>query len=244
MDLFKNLLGRLSDSFFSSVPVGLNPRSRKRKSPSLKLVSHNPHPESPSEVLHGRSGHSTVGHAEALEEALKRSEAWLLGQQDLDEGYWVEELEADTTLTSEYLMLRRYLCLVDADREAKAVRYLQHTQLEDGGWPIFIGAPMDISASVKAYFALKLAGVPQDAPCMQKAREAILAKGGVVSANVFTKITLAIFGQYDWKGIPSMPPEIILAPQGFYFNIYAVSYWSRAVIIPLLIIFAFRRECD
>jgi len=244
MDLFKNLLGRLSDSFFSSVPVGLNSRPRKRKSPSLKLVSHNTHPESPSEALQGRSAHSTVGHAEVLEEALKRSETWLLGQQDQDEGFWVEELEADTTLTSEYLMLRHYLGLVDFDREAKAVRYLRHTQLEDGGWPIFNGGPIDISASVKAYFALKLAGVSQDDPCMQKAREVILAKGGVVSANVFTKITLAIFGQYDWQGIPSMPPEIILAPKGFYFNIYAVSYWSRAVIIPLLIIFAYRRECE
>lgn len=244
MDLFKNLLGRLSDSFFSSVPVGLKTRPRKRKNPALKLVSDNPHPESATESSVGRSVHSTVGHAEALEEALQRSEVWLIGRQDPDEGFWVEELEADTTLTSEYLMLRRYLGLVDPEREAKAVRYLQDTQLGDGGWPIFSEGPMDISASVKAYFALKLTGVSQDEPSMQKARQAILAKGGVVSANVFTKITLALFGQYDWQGIPSMPPEIILAPKRFYFNIYAMSYWSRAVIVPLLIIFAYRRVCE
>ncbi|MDT7043544.1 squalene--hopene cyclase [Candidatus Nitronereus thalassa] len=244
MDLFKNILGRLSDSFFTSVQVGLKSRPRKRKSPSLKLVSDNPNPVPMVEPLLAKSGHSPVGHAEAIEETLQRSKAWLLSQQDVEEGFWVEELEADTTLTSEYLMLRRYLGLADAEREAKAIRYLQHTQLEDGGWPIFNGGPIDISASVKAYFALKLAGVSQDEPYMQKARQVILDKGGVVSANVFTKITLALFGQYDWRGIPSMPPEIILAPKGFYFNLYAVSYWSRVVIVPLLIIFAFRRTCE
>ncbi|MCH7615455.1 MAG: squalene--hopene cyclase [Nitrospinae bacterium] len=244
MDLFKNLLGRLSESFFSSVPAGLKSGRRKRKSPSLKLVSDNPNPEPAGEISQGRSSHSTVGHPESLEEALQRSETWLLRQQDPVEGFWVEELEADSTLTSEYLMLRRYLGLVDAEREAKAVRYLQHTQLDDGGWPIYNRGPLNISASVKAYFALKLAGLSPEDPCMQKAREAILAKGGVVSANVFTKITLALFGQYDWRGIPSMPPEIILAPKWFYFNIYAVSYWSRAVMVPLLIIFACRRSCD
>jgi squalene-hopene/tetraprenyl-beta-curcumene cyclase len=109
---------------------------------------------------------------------------------------------------------------------------------------LYNGGPLDISASVKAYFALKIAGLSSEDPCMRLAREAILAKGGVVSSNVFTKITLALFGQYDWQGIPSMPPEIILAPKGFYFNIYAVSYWSRAVIVPLLIIFACRQSCE
>ena len=186
---------------------------------------------------------SSSTHVEAVEEALARSTAWLLEQQHPERGYWVYELEADTTLTSEYLMLRRYLGVVDEEREARMVRYLQGTQLEDGGWPIYVGAPMDVSASVKAYFALKLAGVPQDDPGMQRARQAILAKGGVVSANVFTKITLALFGQYDWIGLPSMPPEILLAPKKFSFNVYAISYWSRAVLIPLLIVFAIRREC-
>mgnify|MGYP003327938794 FL=1 len=107
MGLFKNLLGRLSDRLFSSVPVGLKSRARKKKSPSLKLVSDNTLPASPQESSIGRSVHSMVGHAEAIEEALHRGEAWLLSQQDADEGFWVEELEADTTLTSEYLMLRR-----------------------------------------------------------------------------------------------------------------------------------------
>jgi squalene-hopene/tetraprenyl-beta-curcumene cyclase len=163
-----------------------------------------------------------------------------LERQNPEEGYWVAELEADPTLTSEYLMLRRFLGVVDPERERKALRYLKAAQLPDGGWPIYYGGPSEISASVKAYFALKLAGTSNDEPFMIRAKEAILARGGVVSANVFTKIALALFDQYDWQGIPSMPPEIILLPKRFYFSLYAMSYWSRAVLIPLLIIFAHR----
>ena len=103
------------------------------------------------------------------------------------------------------------------------MRYLIQTQLENGGWPIYSGGPADQSASVKAYFALKLCGVSAEEPFMERARRLILDNGGVVTANVFSKIALALFGQYDWRGIPSMPAEIILAPQWFYFNIYAVS---------------------
>ncbi len=243
MDLLKNLLVRLSDSFFSSVPPSFRSHPWKPCGASLKLVSNNPAVEKAPERLPGRSGYATVGHAEAVEEALSRSQAWFFQRQHPEAGYWAEELEADTTLTSEYLMLRRYIGAVDAEREAKMVLYLQKTQLAGGGWPIYIGGPMDVSASVKAYFALKLAGVSQDDPGMCRARRAILEKGGVIAANVFTKITLALFGQYDWRGIPSMPPEIMLVPQGCYFNVYAVSYWSRVIIVPLLIVFAFRREC-
>ena len=243
MDLLISFLGRLSESFFPSVPSRFQSRRRKPHNSSLKLVSNNPDVARGRDSLQVRSAPSTVGHAEAVEEALARSTAWLLEQQHPERGYWVQELEADTTLTSEYLMLRRYIGAVDKEREAGMVRYLQGTQLEEGGWPIYTGGPMDVSASVKAYFALKLAGVPQDDQGMRRARRAILAKGGVVSANVFTKITLALFGQYDWVGLPSMPPEIVLAPKKFAFNLYAISYWSRAVLIPLLIVFAVRREC-
>ncbi|TLY31285.1 MAG: squalene--hopene cyclase, partial [Nitrospirae bacterium] len=111
-----------------------------------------------------------------------------------------------------YLMLRRFLGLVDAEKERKAVRYLLGAQLPEGGWPIYDGGPPEISASVKAYFALKLCGVSATEPFMEKARTMILSKGGVVGANVFTKIALALFDQYDWRGIPSMPAEIVLLP--------------------------------
>jgi squalene-hopene/tetraprenyl-beta-curcumene cyclase len=186
---------------------------------------------------------SHTGQLEAIDDAIRKSQAWFLARQDQDEGYWVAELEADTTLTSEYLMLRRFMDRVDPERERKAVRYLKSAQLPDGGWPIYYGGPSEISASVKAYFALKLSGVSGEEPFMIKAKACILAKGGAVSANVFTKITLALFGQYDWRGVPSMPPEIMLLPKRFYFSLYAISYWSRAVLTPLLIIFAHRPLC-
>lgn len=242
MDLLKNLLVRLSDSFLNSVPVGLRVRTHRKNYPSLKLVSHNLHPVSQPDGQKPWS-HTAVGHAEAIEDAISRSQTWLFSKQHQLEGYWVAELEADTTLTSEYIMLRRFLGVEDPEREQHAVRYLRKTQNETGGWPIYHGGPADISASVKAYFALKLAGVSADEPFMLRARDLIVSMGGVVAANVFTKITLALFGQYDWRGVPSMPPEIILAPKKFYFNLYAVSYWSRAVLIPLLIVFAHRPLC-
>lgn len=241
MKLLKQFLVRLSGNIFETLTPKLIPYRVKQKPPPLKLVSHNLHPEVSHDPTLQRT--ANLGHMSALESALQKGEDWLLGMQDPEKGFWVEELEADTTLTSEYVMLRRFLDVVDLERERKATRYLLHTQLEDGGWPIFSGGPADISASVKAYFALKLAGISPDEPVMQRARDFILGKGGVIQANVFTKITLALFGQYDWRGIPCMPPEIFLAPQWFYFNLYAVSYWSRAVIIPLLIIFAHRPIC-
>lgn len=242
MNLLKNLLTRLSDSFFATVPSGLK-GSKKRRVTPLWLASHNPNPISSPEVLGGGTEPSPVGHGDTIDEAIRRSESWLLARQHPEKGYWVSELEADTTLTSEYLMLRRFLDRVDPERERKAVHYLRHVQLPDGGWPIYTGGPSEISASVKAYFALKLSGVSADDPCLQRARQVILDKGGVVAANVFTKITLTLFGQYDWRGVPSMPPEIFLFPKRFYFNLYAVSYWSRAVLIPLLIVFAHRPIC-
>lgn len=239
MKLLKILITRLSGSLFASVSDRLKPSAANR--PSLRLVSHNVHAGASAEATLRRAG-SATGHSEAIDEAIRRSQNWLLARQHR-EGFWVAELEADTTLTSEYVMLRRFLDRVDPERERKAMQYLKSTQLPDGGWPIYSGGPSEISASVKAYFALKLCGVSPDEPYMVRARECILAKGGVVEANVFTKITLALFDQYDWRGIPSMPTEIILLPKRFYFSLYAISYWSRAVLIPLLIVFAHRPVC-
>ncbi|MFQ5802421.1 MAG: squalene--hopene cyclase [Candidatus Methylomirabilales bacterium] len=177
-----------------------------------------------------------------VEKAIHGAHEYLLGIQH-PLGYWIGELEADSTLTSEYLMLRRFLGRVDQDLERKAANYLRAKQLPDGGWDLFPGSPSDISATVKAYFALKLVGHGHDEPFMAKARENILAKGGVTKANVFTKITLALFGQYDWRGIPAMPIEIMLLPRQSYFNIYEVSYWSRTVIVPLCILMDLKPVC-
>jgi squalene-hopene/tetraprenyl-beta-curcumene cyclase len=175
----------------------------------------------------------------ALDEAIRRGVEVLLQSQD-PAGFWVHELEADATITSEYLLLRRWLGIPDATAEAKAIRHLLAIQLPDGGWPIYHNGPANISATVKAYFALKMAGVSPGTPEMLRARQRVRELGGITRVNVFTKILLALWGEYSWQGVPCMPVEIMLLPRRFYFNLYAISYWSRTVLIPLLIIFAHR----
>ena len=243
MNLIRAFLGRLSDSLFVSVPEKLGLATARPKAPPLRLVLDKSPLSVPLDIAARRPTSHSVSQVDALDDAVRRSQAWFLSRQHESEGYWVGELEADTTLTSEYILLRQFLDRVDPERERKAVRYLRAMQLPDGGWPIFYGGPSEISASVKAYFALKLSGISAEEPYMLRARDCIHAKGGVVSANVFTKITLALFEQYDWEGLPSMPPEIMLLPKRFYFSIYAISYWSRAVLIPLLVVFANRPVC-
>jgi len=188
-----------------------------------------------------RPGRASAGSAlEAeLTEALCDGTERLLAAQD-PQGFWCFELEADVTITAEYLLLRRWLGLIDPDREAKIVRHLLGLQLHDGGWPIYHNGPADVSATVKAYFALKLAGVPTADERMARARQRVRELGGITRVNVFTKILLALFGEYEWRGVPCMPVELVLLPHWFYFNLSAVSYWSRTVLVPLLIVFAHR----
>jgi len=172
----------------------------------------------------------------ALDSAIARAQAWLLEHQAVD-GHWVGQLEADTTITSEYLLLCHLLERVNRARERKAVKYLRRRQLPDGGFNLFEAGPANLSATIKAYFAMKMAGVPLDDPAMVKARACIRVMGGPAKANVFTKIQLALFGEYDWNGVPAMPVEIMLLRAPFFiFNIYEISYWSRTVLVPLLII--------
>src|SRR5512147_3190116 len=242
MNLIKTLFSRLSESLLSNGSEKFRSAAEYAPASLLRLVSDKPVGLPSLDPAVRRSAGHTATQPDAIDDAIRRSQSWFLSQQHA-EGYWVAELEADTTLTSEYLMLRRFLDRVDVDREQKAVHYLKSMQLPDGGWPIYYGGPSEISASVKAYFALKLSGVSADEPFMVRAKERILAMGGVVQANVFTKIALALFDQYDWEGVPHMPVEIMLLPKRFYFSIYAISYWSRAVLIPLLIIFAHRPVC-
>ena len=182
---------------------------------------------------------STIAETDAatLDRAIEGARSRLLAMQD-PAGYWVAELETDSTLTSEYLMLRHFLGKVDETKQRKAVAYLRETQLPEGGWNIYYGGPNHLSTTVKAYFALKLSGHSPDEPFMRRAREVILHQGGLLRANVFTKFTLAIFGQLDWRGVPAMPIELFLLPRWSFFNMYEISYWSRTVLIPLMILFA------
>ncbi len=172
---------------------------------------------------------------EKLEQAVVRARESLLALQHPD-GFWCFELEADCTIPAEYILMMHYLDEVDQNLQEKIAIYLRARQAEHRGWPLFYGGPFDLSCSVKVYYALKLAGDDSDAPHMVKAREAILAHGGAAQSNVFTRMTLALFGQIPWSGVPFTPVEIMLFPRWFLFHISKVSYWSRAVMIPLSIL--------
>ncbi len=175
-----------------------------------------------------------------LDSAIARAVTSLLPLQHQD-GHWVFELEADATIPAEYILLQHYLGRpADLDLEERIARYLRDGQGADAGWPLFYGGAMDLSASVKAYFALKAVGDDPDAPHMARARAAILAKGGARHCNVFTRIMLALWGEVPWRAVPVMPVEIMLLPRWFPFHIDKVSYWSRTVLVPLLVLMALR----
>ncbi len=161
-----------------------------------------------------------------------------LFSQQIEETYWCGELEVDTTLDSDYILVNTLLGIGTPERFQKCANYILRYQNEDGGWPIYPGGPSNLSASVKAYFALKLAGYSADYPALAKARERILAMGGVTEVNTFTKIYLCFLGQYDYDAVPAIPPEIVLFPNWFWFNIYEISSWSRAILVPLSICYA------
>lgn len=159
-----------------------------------------------------------------------------------DDGHWMFEFEADATIPAEYVLLQHYLDEVDPELEAKIGNYIRAKQGEHAGWPLFEAGDMDLSATVKAYWALKLIGDDINADHMVRARAAIRAHGGAARVNVFTRITLALFGQLPWRGVPVMPVEIMLMPHWFPFNLSKVSYWSRTVIAPLLILMALKPQ--
>ncbi|MGC2698170.1 MAG: squalene--hopene cyclase [Candidatus Angelobacter sp.] len=168
---------------------------------------------------------------------IEKARAYLFAQQQPD-GYWCGELEADTTLESDYIAIHTLLGTGDHSRMERAVPEILRHQNDDGGWPIFAGGPSNISASVKAYFALKLMGYKADDPILARARRKILEMGGVTECNTFTKIYLCFLGQYDWEAVPAVPPEIVLFPNWFWFNLYEISSWSRAILVPLSIAYA------
>lgn len=156
------------------------------------------------------------------------------------DGHWCFELEADVTIPAEYILLGHYLGRIDDGLQARMAEYVRATRTAEGGWPLFAHGPFDLSASVKGYFALKAAGDASDAPHMTEARAAILARGGAAQANVFTRILLALFGQVPWHAVPAMPVEIMTLPAWSPFHIDKVSYWSRTVIVPLLVVMSRR----
>ncbi|GAB4183200.1 MAG: squalene--hopene cyclase [Wenzhouxiangellaceae bacterium] len=178
---------------------------------------------------------------ETLEAAIERAVAALLKLQNAD-GHWCFELEADCTIPAEYILFMHYLGDIDSGLQERMANYLRRNQNAEGGWPLYHGGELDLSCTVKVYYALKLAGESIDADHMRRARAAIIARGGAERSNVFTRITLAMFAQVPWRAVPYMPPEIMLLPRWFPFHLSRVAYWSRTVMVPLFIIYALKPQ--
>jgi squalene-hopene/tetraprenyl-beta-curcumene cyclase len=179
---------------------------------------------------------------DSLDSGISRATQALLAQQRSD-GHWVFELEADATIPSEYVLLRHYLGEPDdLELERKIGVYIRRIQGEHGGWPLFHGGAFDISATVKAYFCLKMIGDDPHAPHMLQARAAIVARGGLLRANVFTRIMLAQFGELSWDDVPTIPVELILLPRWFPIHLSRMSYWARTVMVPLLVLAALKQR--
>ena len=174
-----------------------------------------------------------------LTRTIQRATNWLLEAQD-SAGFWWGELESNPSITSEYLLLTHHLGIGDRQQWAGIVRYLRAQQRPQGFWAQYLDGPGDISTSIECYFALKLAGDDPNSAHMTRAREWILAQGGIKSARVFTKIWLALFGEFDWEQLPAMPPWINLLPNWFPINLYEFASWARATIVGITVIMTLR----
>ncbi len=187
-----------------------------------------------------REAGTPVARRQRVTAAIDRGCAYLLARQNA-QGYWVGALEADASVSAGYgpLMLMMQGA-VNPERQRKACRQVRRKQNPDGSWSAYEGGPGDLSVSIQCYWSLKLAGAAQDDPCLQKARAFILGAGGIGKANLITKVWLALFGQFDWRDTPSIPPELILLPNGAYINLYEFASWSRATIVALSVLLTLR----
>ncbi len=177
--------------------------------------------------------------ATSVADAVAAARDGLLGLRR-DDSHWCFEFEADCTIPAEYVLMMHFLGEIDEPLQAKLAVYVRERQADHGGWPLYYGGKLDVSCSVKAYWALKLAGDPVDAPHMRQARAAILGHGGAAASNVFTRFALAMFGQVPWRAVPFVPVELMLLPRWFPFHLGKVSYWSRTVCVPLSILYCLR----
>ena len=190
--------------------------------------------------MHSINSTTAIDAATRLEASINSATNALLGHRRAD-GHWVFELEADCTIPAEYVLLGHYLGKpADAVLEAKIANYLRRVQGAHGGWPLVRDGDFDMSASVKAYFALKMIGDSVDAPHMSRAREAIRSRGGAVHSNVFTRFMLALFGVTTWRSVPVLPVEIMLLPMWSPFHLNRISYWARTTMVPLLVLAALK----
>src|SRR5580658_1906705 len=176
-----------------------------------------------------------------VEQAISRSAEWLLSAQS-QEGYWWGELEADTTLESDYLLYLHVLGQLDSPKVGKLANYIRRKQLSDGGWNIFEGGPSELNATVKAYLALRLTGESAAAPALLRAKERVLELGGLEATNSYVRFYLAMVGGVDWSIVPSIPPELMLLPDWVPINIYEMSSWTRGIVIPLALVYAHKPD--
>jgi len=181
------------------------------------------------------------GWAEKIETAVKNGADYLLSVQ-AEEGYWHGELEADTTLESDYIYYLHVLGKAEPARIAKLANYVRQKQMADGGWPIYPNGPSELNATCKAYFALKLAGDSPDSTQLVKAREAVHRLGGLEHTNSYVRFYLALVGAVGWELVPAIPPELMLLPNWFYLNIYEMSSWTRGIVIPMSILSSLRPD--
>jgi len=195
------------------------------RTPSARLDDHDPDPDLSEQVARA------VDHASGS-----------LIDEQREDGHWCYELEADCTIPSEYILMMHFCDEIDSERQQRMARYIRRNQMEEGGWPLYYGGEVDISCTVKAYYALKLAGDDPAAPHMAHARQTILNRGGAARANVFTRIVLAQFRQVPWRAVPFIPVEIMLLPRWFPFHLSKVAYWSRTVMVPLFILMSMKVE--
>src|ERR1700688_959221 len=193
-----------------------------------------------SREMHSTNKSAGIEAGGALQASIASATRALLGYRQPD-GHWVFELEDDSTIPAEYVLLRHYLGEpADPMLEAKIANYLRRVQGAHGGWPLVHGGDFDMSASVKAYFALKMIGDSSDAPHMARAREAMRSRGGAVHSNVFTRFMLAMFGIMTWRSVPVLPVEIMLLPLWSPFHLSKISYWARTTLVPLLVLAALK----
>lgn len=181
----------------------------------------------------------TVSPVLGLDDALARGREALLALQS-PQGYWWAELESNVTMAAEHLLLEHFLGIGEPNRWSQLCRYLLQHQSADGSWPIYFGGPGDVSITTEAYFALKLAGIDASRPEMVRAREFVLAHGGVAETRIFTKLWLSLFGEFDWSAFPAMPPETMLLPDRGPFNIYEFASWARATIVAIFVVWAYK----
>src|SRR5580698_1434191 len=176
-----------------------------------------------------------------VEQAVSRSAEWLLSAQS-QEGYWWGELEADTTLESDYIVYLHVLGQLKSPKVAKLANYIRKKQLPDGGWNIFEGGPSELNATIKAYMGLRLAGQPASHPDLVRAKNKVIELGGIEGTNSYVRFYLAMVGAVPWSIVPCIPPELMLLPDWVPINIYEMSSWTRGIVIPLALVYAHKPD--